>query len=117
MDVDDKENTKRRSYWPLNLLLISKEFSNAVAKLAITITKGDFDPEKTYNELKDARSDLLVKLDAIEDKVLETIWFESTTKPATIHNFEEWKRRMGMKRSNRLTLERIRAKAQASQHK
>lgn len=109
--MDEKELARRRSYWPLNLLLISKEFSNAAAKLAIAITKGDFDPEKTYNELKDARADLLVKLDAIEDKVLETIWFESTTKPATESNFEQWKRTMGTRRSNRLTLERIRAKA------
>ena len=98
--MDEKEQARRRSYWPLNLLLISKEFSNAAAKLAITITKGDFDPEKTYNELKDARSDLLVKLDAIEDKVLETIWFESTTNAPTL-NFDQWKRTMGTRRSNR----------------
>jgi hypothetical protein len=98
----------------LKLLLASNEFSNDVAKLAIDITKGDFDPEAIYNRLKDATSKLDADLDICEERVLEGVWFESTTKPATTHSFEQWKRTMGTKRSNRKTLERIHAKAKVS---
>jgi hypothetical protein len=90
------------------MLLAATEFKNEMAKLAIDITKGGCDPEVTYNRLKDAMSKLDVDLDICEERVLEGIWFESTTAPATGYSFEQWKRRMGLRRHNKKQLERIR---------
>lgn len=105
MNDEEKTRARRRVYWPLRLLLVAKVFTNDVMKLNLVIAKGDFDPEAIYNELKDAKAKLTADLDEVMEKVCETIWFESTSKP-TLHNFEEWKRIMAMRRHTKQILER-----------
>ena len=109
---DELKRKQRRAYWPLRLVLASKTYCNETMKLSLAITKGDFDGEAIYNELRDAKAELLADLDACEEKVCETIWFESQPSDKTTYGFEEWKRRMAMRRHTKQVIERRRAKNQ-----
>lgn len=109
---DELQAKRRRSYWPLKMLLANKVFSVEASKLALVITKGDFDAETIYNELRDAKAKMLVDLDYAIEGVYETIWLESQSKDQTTYGFEVWKRRM-IERRRAKQNKTIRAKHEA----
>jgi len=107
-DEEDKDAKARRVYGILMLLLRSKELSNAVAKIAITMTKGGYDPEQVSDLVSDAMG--AFTLDAAEAlrRVNYALFMESRGwEPGTDHEFDQWHRRMVKRRHDRKRVEKL----------
>jgi hypothetical protein len=105
MTDDEKEAAKRRYYAPLVALLHATEYKLALSKIALEIGEGKFDALDIYNRLLDAEKKIRLDLNDDRDRILKTLWRETTVAPTTDHNFDVWQRHMQMKRTHNKRLE------------